>query len=431
MARALTTQEQAAWDTGTASTWIRAVVNDGVSNWELQDLYGRNWIHGLTYSDKVDNQLVQAVLTCRMKDGHDNLSPYDTNSRINSSNVLLDDGNTIKIYTAIMPSGTYPSSGDWQFIFDGTIEETEVSDGGVIEIRCHDLTEALTTAYIERTTTYAQSGSATFENVCNSILSDWASGTVTVDGAAITAVVTRYEQRREPVYSALRTLAEQIGYAVRYKWDSGSSTFKLYLIEPNRGVSSPDFTFNKSQWTKFGIKKSRKDIRNVVVVTYGGGDNAKNRPYVEVQDGTSISAHGRRWMELSEDESSQIDTATEATALATAALNELSEPTAYATVAVPYHYGVEIRDYVRLTADNLHMSYDLDLAVDGVSHHISQGGRGETTLQLSGKPKASYRRRLQTQNLPTYKRVSLRNFSPFSRNGTNLAPNGNFTRLGG
>lgn len=430
MARTLTSQETSALASRSATYWVRAIVNDGSTNRNLEALRSAddNWILSLSYQDSVDAQMATATLTCKLKEGYYNLAPLDTDSPINASPnaTLLALGNTIKIYTATVPMGAKPASGDWNFVFDGYIEEVVVTDAETIQIMCHDLTEDLTTAYVQEVRTYG-GGTKAFDDVCNDLLSDWASGTVTVVGAAITAIVKEYEQRVEPVYSALRILADQIGYAIRFVFDSGTSTFKLKLFSPDRtAAGGVDWTFSQDDWMAISVATSRKDVRNTVQVTYRNKGTAEARETVTVTNAASETAYGERWMRIAEGDSSQIDTSTEATALANACLDDLKEPTGYFSAKIPYHYAVEIRDYVTLTGDSIHFSADQSVAVDAVSHSVTNGGIGTTSLSLSGKPKLGTAAWKRKQAQYSYQQIARRNLDWTAGIGVNLCANGNF-----
>lgn len=422
MARALSTQEQAAWDTGDVSVYVRILIDDGVSVRDLSQLRDPtdSWIKTVTWGDDIDNDLQTLTFTCHMRDGKYNLSPLDGGSPFNSgsNNILLELGNEVEVYVAIMPRLVVPVAADWKLVFDGTIEEVSVKDSASITVTCHDLTEVLRYSYVEEVRTYA----GTFEAVCNSILSDWASGTVTVSGGPLTAEVKDYEQKREPVYSALKTLATQIGYAIRYAYDSSSNTFKLFLLNPDRAATTPDFTFDEDDWLGISFKTSRKDVRNVVQVIYYNGGDAELRNTVIAEDSTSTKS-GRRWLEIDEGTTSQIDTYTEAIALANACLDDLQDPLAYFGVTLPFHYGVEIRDYVRLTAENRMFSADQTLAVSNVKHTINANQRASTVLSLSGLPKAGVKVWKERQATHSYKRIARRNLGLFTGKTINLNSN--------
>jgi hypothetical protein len=150
-----------------------------------------------------------------------------------------------------------------------------------------------------------------------------------------------------------------------------------------RGVSV-DRTFSKSEYTKISnLSVSRADIRNVVEVTFGRF--ADDRTTVVVDDALSIAAYGRRWCGIDENATSQIDTETEATEMATAVLDDLKEPDVTQSVELPYFWPVEVGDLYTFLANGYHYDTDIDLAVVSWAHSIDEKS-AKTTLSLRGKP---------------------------------------------
>lgn len=439
MARALSTQEDNAWTTGTQSAHVRVVVNDGVIDRELNDLEGRDWIKSLKYSHSIDSTLQTANLICHLREGEYNLSPLDGGSPINATTTLLAIGNTITIYTATMPRSTAPASGDWNEIFDGVIEEIEIQGGDTIAIRCLEKGAALRSLFLETVTEYPSSGGSgtKFTEVVQDIIDDHGDSTVLyiLDDAGNlgtvasppagepAAIVTSTPFPRRPVLDTIKDLVDQIGWDLKYRWDSGTGAFQLTMIEPDRDQTSIDWTFTQSEWTSIALRFSRDDVRNYVRVIYFDSDLGGERAVKDDSDPTSITKYGRRYMEHAEEKGSQIDTSTEALTLATSILTDLKEPTAYANVVVPYLHGVELRDLVRLTADNIHFDANQDLAVTGIRHSIMQGQRGTTSLQLAGQPAAGIKHWREKQAKYTQRRVASSNFGFSVGQRGNVAPN--------
>lgn len=201
-------------------------------------------------------------------------------------------------------------------------------------------------------------------------------------------------QDRESLYDAMRRLAEQLGWDLRYRYNG--SEFVLTLYQPDRSASSPTRTFGASEYkTVNGLRVEGHGIRTAIQVVYSDASDLDpngqpKRKVIKVTDSTSISAFGRKFMEIAESSASQIDTSTEATALANAALADLKDPKAMLEVELtqgfPY---VEVGDYYRFSANSRHFSSAQDLAVAAFQCTAAEG-RIRTTLTMRGQPAGAY-----------------------------------------
>lgn len=256
------------------------------------------------------------------------------------------------------------------------------------------------------------------EQVMQNLLNDHkASGDPTVTLYTPTSpswAIRQYIQQREFVLDAVRKLATQIGWDLRYKWRSGTSQFELTFYQPTRVSPTVNYSFNPwdySNPTKLSVEIA--NIRNSWRVVYSDRadlwpDGQPKRKVVEVSDSASITKYGELWAEIQEDETSQIDSSTEATALANAALSDCKEPTAeLSTVLTRGFPWVEINDYVTFQANGLHFDSDQSLAVTGWSQNYD-GKRLRTTLETRGLPTigastylgATVHPRIPVRNLP-------------------------------
>jgi len=196
--------------------------------------------------------------------------------------------------------------------------------------------------------------------------------------------IPTYTQNKVPVMNAIKTLAMQIGWELRYIWNSSANDFVLTLYEPDRAKSTPDHTFTKDEILQdSGIRVSRTNVRNYIKVSYGGGTSV-------AQDSASQSRYGYRSMEITEASSSQVDTAGEATTMATACLNDLKEPTMERGISVTTFWPVELGDLISFPADNIHSDSAIDLAVHGYSHSVKDK-KGLTKINGKGAPSVGSR----------------------------------------
>ena len=207
----------------------------------------------------------------------------------------------------------------------------------------------------------------------------------------------------EPPSTRFAPLVEQIGWDLRYKWDNFASTWRLTLWQPNRSASSPDQTFA----ARLGagsvpvvtdvrtLHRTIEPIRNVVRVIYSDSTdldgNTPRRKIIEVSDSGSISSFGRRWMEVAESSSSNLDSSTEATTLANAILGDLKNAGADVEVDVQLFPWVQLGDFYTFSAPFPQFDVAQSFGVVGYTHSIDGAGTAaRTTLTLRGKPSGAF-----------------------------------------
>jgi hypothetical protein len=206
--------------------------------------------------------------------------------------------------------------------------------------------------------------------------------------------ITQFLQSRTFTLDAVRALALQIGWDLRYKWKAASSSFEFTLYQPTRSSPSVDFTFQASD---FGAPTQMlvdiANIRNAWRIIFSDAsdlwpDGTPRRKVIEVNDSASITKYGELWAEIQEDSASQIDSSSEATTLVNAALSDCKEPTA--NMAVPLKRGfpwVELNDFYKFKADGVRFDSDQSLAVTEYQQSFESGRPAlRTTLAVRGLP---------------------------------------------
>lgn len=234
--------------------------------------------------------------------------------------------------------------------------------------------------------------------------------------------IKAYKQDRGTIWAALVALSDQIGWDLRFRWDSGSSSFKLTLLKPDRAKTTADRAFTPSR--RYPLRRMPLQvqwIRNVIRVWYSDSADldAEKRPKrkkYEATDAASIAAYGRRFMEIAEAATANIDTTAEATALANACRDDLALPVTDHEAEVPFFRFVELFDLYQWNADGIHYDSDQKLATVGYSHAVSGGSspKARTTISCRGKPSAGMKHWLEkgagethAQDLVTADSVSL------------------------
>jgi hypothetical protein len=256
----------------------------------------------------------------------------------------------------------------------------------------------------------AAAGTVSMENVLQQMLNDSPVSLTLYAPDASSFLMSPWKQEREPILEAMRKVAQLIGWDLRPRYDSGG-TYRFQLYKPDRVASSPVRTFAPSSYLNVSaLDLGIENVRNVVRVVYGDstdlGSDGKTpkRKYRQAVNSTSVAAYGRRFMEIAEEATSQIDTAAEADALVAAALADLATPYASLEVEALFFPWAQLGDLYRFSANNVHFDSDQDLAVVGYSHEAQLGDDGEQTFRTSltcrGKPSGGSDRWLQWDSRP-------------------------------
>ena len=253
-------------------------------------------------------------------------------------------------------------------------------------------------------------GGVSLENVLQQMLNDSPVALTLYAPDASGFLLNPWKQEREPILEAMRSLAQLIGWDVRPRYDSGG-TYRFQLYKPDRAATVPVQTFSPSSYVDVSsLSLNIEDIRNVVRVVYsdsadlGPDGKTPKRKTSTATDAASVTAYGRRYMEIAEEATSPIDTAAEASALVSAALSDLSTPYADIEVEAFLFPWAQVGDLYRFSANDVHFDSDQDLAVVNVSHEAQLGSDGEqtfrTSIQCRGKPSGGRDRWLQWDSRP-------------------------------
>jgi hypothetical protein len=239
------------------------------------------------------------------------------------------------------------------------------------------------------------------ETVIQQILNDNMSSAPTLTTPVSPSWLVRYyKQSRTGVWLAISALVDQIGWDLRYKFNAGLGDYRLELNDVPRSKTTPDREFRPDERFRLSrLETKLEGIRNVVRVIFRDSQDLDpslipRRKVVEVTDSISISRYGRRFMEVGEGKTSNIDTTSEATTFANVMLADLKDPVAELEVEMPFFPFVELGDLYRFKADGVHSDVDQDLAVVAYTHTMTSGEkpRATTTITCRGKPSGGYRR---------------------------------------
>lgn len=201
-----------------------------------------------------------------------------------------------------------------------------------------------------------------------------------------------FKAGRRVLFEQLRELADQIGWCLRFKFDSGSGTMKLTFYDPLRSTTTSLRTFPSSMTKVKRVSQKIDDIRNTLQVVFSdsqdrdAGGNPKRKTVV-VTDTASIAKYsGEMWAEVAEDSNSNIDSTSEATAFANAMLSDMKDPIAEFEADVPLFPFAELPDLYTLAANGEHFDTDQKLALSSYEHRCVADDVRRTTLRFRGTP---------------------------------------------
>lgn len=371
---------------------VRVRIEDGDGTLQdMRDFKGRDWIISAVWGEDIDTESMNCTVELIREMYNDSLSPLHETSRLNLNaggtyDRLIDLGRRIQIQTRYAPADERAEALAWMTMFDGYIDIINWSTE-VLRIDARDKYRALQDTFIEDRTEYSNSTGVAIETVLQDIVDDWIASPPTLyTPSSPLWNIKNFNAQRQSVADQINLLVDQIGWRCRYKWDSGTSAFRLTLYEPDRaGGGGPVYDFYQDDYYEIPLMEiSTKDIRNAVTIKYPDPadlrqDGSPKQKSTTRTDATSIAAYGRRWMCISEEASSNIDTAGEAQDFADIILNDLAYPKIAKRVSMPYFAFVELDDLYDFAANNIHATSSLSLAVVGYRHRLSDG---ECTTEL-------------------------------------------------
>ena len=311
--------------------------------------------------------------------GASSLSPLMT------ANPPVDLGYDIVFEAAVTPNATAVVSGDWMELFRGSVRAVDPTNERMVVV-CQDQGGKLHQRKIKVIRQYGAEPPAELDTVIQAILTDNATGETVYSYQPSGAGVTPYSQKLESVLQATRTLAETIGDTTRYWWDDATSQFRFTRLRPPRDKVDPDWTMSPSRYLQVReLKKDLEDVRNDITVEFGP---ANNRQSVNVRDEDSIAAYGEIPMRISEASTSPVQTLEQATALANAALSDLSQPDVTHSVEDFFQPHLQIWDLLNFLPNAVHYSTSQQLAIMSLRHEFLGPGIAHTTAYCRGKPSA-------------------------------------------
>jgi hypothetical protein len=391
----------------------RVEVQNESGTWiNLSDLSGLDWVDDVSGLGDIDQAIEAGTLTL-FREHVDtspptpllSLAPFQTGSPLNVDDLaayspLIHPGRGFRIWVAPMAADAgapaYPGA-SWHKIFDGRMDRPQWGPGDTISVAFRDLGSWLADTIIEEERDYGATTGIPVEDVMQQILDDNGFSNITLvmpGGPPAPAWMLRpYTQARVPVLEAIRALALQIGWDLRYRWGAGD-TSELQFYAPDRNAVFADLvngiTLGPDEYTDVvDMQIGDEDVRNFGRLIYvDGGTGTKAE--VTAFDSASIAVFRRRYIEISEGSSSNIDTAAEAQNMIDAVIADLSTPFADHAVETFLLWPLQLGDSIQFEANDVHYDADQTYAIVRIAWRLS-GGHMTSTLYTRGKPAGGYR----------------------------------------
>lgn len=392
MTRPLTSPERTRLQSAHFWVWTKAEVQNADGTY----INATSHFRSAGWGEDLDNPVSGGTAVFLADIGVTSLAPFVETSALNVDDAaayapLLEPGRRIRLSQAFTNPGTAAVDADYRPVFLGKLDATDpIATPGRVTCDIRDLGAYLMDAQLEEKRKYGSDDGIDVETVMQQIIDD------TLGAGVVTLVVPvspdwqirEYEQERTNVMDAIRALALQIGWDVRYRWQADDS-FALTLYEPDREKVAPDFTMGPDEYLQMTrLRTSDTDIRNAIRVNYTDGETGTPGTVMyEVEE--SIEKYGRRYGEITEAASSNIDSEVEATAMARGAALDLCFPIAEQEIrTLPFPF-VELGDLVAYPANAKVYTDDQQFATVGIRHEIELRD-GRTTITSRGGVAGAY-----------------------------------------
>lgn len=379
-------------------------------------------------SFNADTPFGSATIKLAMGKGADSLSPLISTSPV------------IGIDKAIRPHNNigvgFNVSGSEYGVFVGRIDRLNAAEStGVLSITARDWGAYIQEAAIRNTKMYGLAGGKLAERVMEDILADNGWSRYQLDTVGVSDfMIYPYPVSQVGTMDALRTLAQQIGWDVRWfpnGWRNrpGGATVHFYNPAPttefdihhNRFVLVPDAFINKRRYSQIqGVEWGDEDVRNDWDIYYRDPATALPVGPIHVESAESIARYSRRKAMIYLQRAENIRDNDAALRFGRNALADNQDPFVSHKIRMPLYPNVTLNDIHTYEANGIQYDTDLTLAVVGYQHHweSTPNTMPWTTIGARGKPLAAYR---------DYRKSRPRtNYAALAAPTTEWAPEGTF-----
>jgi hypothetical protein len=303
---------------------------------------------------------------------------------------LLKEGRRFNFYTAVTALGVAPVAGDWKLVFPGKIDKVNAAQDP-IKVEGRDIGAFLADTYIDFERIYANDAGVAVETVMQQILNDNGWGSVVLYTPVSPGWMIRtYKQEQKSVLEALRDLALQIGWELRYRFDA-AGVFRLTFYQPTQAPLVAVDSYSGTEYLDVtDLSTSDADVRNVIRITYTPPGSSADPVVRTIQDPASIAEYKVRFLGVRSASTSNINTTTEADDLGARILAILKQPPLFQEVETLYSWHRQLGDVLTFVANGVHYDSNQTMVTFGLKHEIKDGD-GRTHITCTGSPIAQYK----------------------------------------
>lgn len=372
------------------SLHLRVHIQRGEESINLCDLDGINWLHEINISDDIDRGIKSISVQLERNQYWKSLVPVITGSKYNQFDggyvPLVDLSRQILIEYAVTSTGSTPAPGDWRVLERGIVDAVNFGSSP-ISLECRDLGGIIEDTFIEEERIYGGTAHdpAPIQGEMQQILDDNGLDHITLEVIGDPNWgIGPYLQEKVPVLKALRDLAEQFGWATKYRYNETSQDMEFTLYDIDRIATAPLYTFGPTDYFDISsLNVNLRGIRNAVRIVFFNVDTSEKDTIIE-EDGTSQDRYGRRYCEITEDATEGINWREDAINLAEIILHDLCDTKADKQAELPYLPVVQTGDRYKFLPNGIHYDVDMHASVVGYSHVLGRD-RKRTTLTMKGE----------------------------------------------
>lgn len=198
--------------------------------------------------------------------------------------------------------------------------------------------------------------------------------------------ITEYHQRQEPIMSAIHRISDQRAWALKYRWNNSVGAFVLTFFEPGRSKTVADLAIGNDRYLEVrNLEVDLASIRNFCQVEYSNGGDPDDRRTANLSDATSIAANGRRWMQVPEPATGNIDSNSEALVMAGGIVADLKNPKAPMELDILHDWRIQNGDLIQVEADGQRFTSDQDVAVVRIRQSFQASSKGGGVITRASK----------------------------------------------
>jgi hypothetical protein len=355
----------------------------------------------LKINASIDNVCINGSVQFARGTGVNSLSPFVYQSQYyEGDRPLLDPSAGINIGIAI-------NSGPNNQLVNERIDRVDAGAGpGVVSVTWRDASAKFLNKWIREPRKYGSPTGMPSQDVMKQILYDWNDPNpnsipfiLEVFGDPNFAVL-EYPQEEMPILEAMRRIAQQHGWDLRYFGEQRC----LVYYDPRVGTQR---TYKDGQWIYYpGVAQvaftsqryeditqmdwGDEDVRNQWDVCFYDKDNGGKYTIVYAEDTDSIARYGERYARVNLDRTTNIDTMQEANDFLNIVLADTAYPFVQHAVRLPCFPQVELNDFYYFETNN--DEYDNPLmGVVGAYSHDYANGHWSTTIGCRVSPITAYR----------------------------------------